>query len=272
MRFRNLWFGALLTIIVSSCTTEIKIARTLNRDKSTISVLCDFPDYIILTNSMVEVPKDLSGKELADFYDTLFVHSEYVQYVNDTLFFHEFQENMKMQMLRIGVKYYESDDIDGFLSSKGTQYIINFKQLEMEERWEAFHDEEHIGDMLYEEDFWIKGVSLNAWMDIAKVNDTVEIQRQLYYESVIKDDVDGMFFQNQWNGDVHYQYRLDSLKVSDIDDLQYQAADEFTYFILDYIFNKEIRDRLNYAEGLEPINSWNLSPTSRRLIPGDKKE
>ena len=108
---------------------------------------------------------------------------------------------------------------------------------------------------------------MNAWMDVAKVNDSVEIQRQVYGESVMVDEVDGMFFQNQWNGEVHYQYRLDTLNIRELNDLEYQSGEDFSHVIFNYIVNKEIRDQLNYYNETPPAYKWILRPGSRRLIP-----
>ena len=270
MHFHRLLYGFSILLFFVACTTEIKLARNIQKEKQSISVLCDYPDFLYLSSSMVAIPKGLTEDEETAFHDSLFTNSDYVRFIDDTIFFRRFRQNMKEDLESIGVKYYETDDIDAFLNSGGVQYLVNFKQLEIEERWESYHAEEVFGEMLYEEDFWIKGVSVNAWMDVAKVNDTVEIQRQLYRESVILDEVDGMFFQNQWNGEVHYQYRLDSLEVSDIGELKEQSAMEFSRFIFNYIVNKEIQDRLFYLEGLEPPNNWYISPSSGRLIPNPK--
>ncbi|MCK5857337.1 MAG: hypothetical protein KAG64_07600 [Bacteroidales bacterium] len=272
MRFHKIQFVVLLIIIALSisCTTEIKLARSIQKDMNQISVLCDYPDHIILTNSLLELPNNMSEEESNAFYDSAYSNSQYIRYIDDTIFLRKFKEYSKSIFENYNVNYYEEEDIDAFLSSAGELYIINYKQLELEERWENYHDKEWFGNMLYEEDFWIMGLSLNAWIDVAKINDTVEIQRHLYIESVLVDEVDGMFFQNQWTGDVNYQYRLDSLEVSDVGELQYQSADEFSYHVINFVINKEIRDRLNSLEELEPMNEWFLSPGSGRLIPRAK--
>ena len=267
MHLPKIVLGIFLIIVLSACTTEIKLARSFQKQPNTISVLCDYPDYIYLTSSMVDVPKGLSEEEEIAFQDSLFANSDFVRFIDDTIFFRKFREDMKQEFQGIGVNYYETEQLDEFLSSGGVQYLVNFKQLEIEERWESYHDEEVFDDVLYEEDFWIKGISLNAWMDVAKVNDTVEIQRQLYQESVLKDEVDGMFFQTQWSGQVDYHYRLDTLRVSDIGELEFRASEDFSHFIFNYIVNKEIRDQLNYMEEPEPAYQWFMKPGSRRLLP-----
>jgi hypothetical protein len=266
MRSLKLLFLGVLALSFG-CTTEMKLAKNIQKEKHKISVLCDYPDFIFFTNSLVEIPKGISDKELADFQDSLYMHSSYIRFIDDTLFFKQFKDDMRDQFQSIGIQYYESDSLKQFLANDGILYLVNFKQLEIEERWESFHDEEVFDEILYQEDFWIKGVSLNAWMDVAKVNDTVEIQRQLYQESVLKDEVDGMFFQTQWSGEVNYHYRLDTLKVSDLGELEFRAAEDFSHFIFNYIVNKEIRDRLNYLDEAPPSYEWIMRPGSRRLIP-----
>ena len=263
--FPVLFFIALL--FISACSSEMRLARNIQHDMQQISVLCEFPDHIILTNSLIETPDNLNDEEQRAFFDTAYKYSKYVQYIDDTIFLRKFRENIKQEFENYDVHYYRKDQFNEFISSGGVLYLVNFKQLELEERWEAFHDEERFNDVILEEDFWIMGLSHNAWIDVAKINDTVEIQRQLYTESILKDEVDGMFFQNQWSGEVHYQYRLDSLQVSDIGELELQSAEDFLIFILNTIINKEIRDRLDYSEGIEPINEWKISPNSGRLLP-----
>lgn len=254
-------------VLLISCSTEMRLANNLQRHKNQIHVLCSFPEQIILSNSKVPFPESLEKEEESDFYDSIYYHSDYVQYIDDTIFLRKFRAATEKYFESIGFSYHKVEDLNEFLMSNGTKYLISFKQLELEERWTSYHDEEVIGNTLYEEDFWVNGISLNAWMDVAKVNDTVEIQRQTYQESILQDNVEGMFFQNQWNGEVHYQYRIDTLRVRDIGDLQTRSAHDFGYFIINFIINKEISDHLNYLEGLKPQNTWYYSPNSGRLIP-----
>lgn len=255
---------------MNSCSTEFRLSSNLQHHKDRIHVLCSFPDHLYLSNAKISPPEGLSSQEESAFYDSIFYQSDYIQYVDDTIFLRVFRETTKAFFESRGFTYHEVGELNPFLASDGMLYLVKFKQLELEERWEPYHQEEVLGEMKYEEDFWINGLSLNAWMDVAKVNDTVEIQRELYDESILTDQVEGLFFQNQWTGDVHYQYRLDTLFVSDIGELKTKSAHELSYFIINYIINKEIRDQLNYLEGLEPNNSWYLSPNSGRIIPNQR--
>ncbi len=257
----------LIAVFLLACSSEIQMARNIKNNMEQIAILCDFPDYIILSNSTIEEPNGMNEEEEAAFYDSAYSNSIYIQYIDDTLFMRKFQEYIKQEFDNYDVRFYHKDQINEFLSTDGVLYLANFKQLELEERWEPFHAEERFDSLIYEEDFWIMGLSLNAWIDVARINDTVEVQRQLYKESVLKDDVDGMFFQNEWSGEVHYQYRIDTLKVRDIWELELQSAEDFSLLIMNTIINKEIRDRLDYYEGVEPVNEWKISPSSGRLLP-----
>jgi hypothetical protein len=266
MRFRSLLILlAAFIFILSSCSTEMRLAGNLQRNKKDISVLCSYPDFIYLTNSKVPLPKHLSEEAKIAFYDSLYRISDYIQFIDNTIFLRKFREATKTYFEKMGINYYEADSIGAFINREGTKYTLDYQQLEIEERWIPYHQEEQFQDVVYEEDFWINGISLNAWINVAKVNDTVEIQRQLYFESVLSDEVQGLFFQNQWTGEVHYQYELDSLQVNEIEILKTRAATETAAFLLEYIINKEIRDRLNYLENLEPNNHWIITPKGNIL-------
>jgi len=267
LKSKNKLLLLLLLALLTACSSEIRLARSIQRDMQQIAILCDFPDYIILTNSTVEMLKNMSEEEQLAFYDSAFNSSQFIQYIDDTSFMRKFQQNIMQEFEHYNVRVFNESQLEEFLSSDGVLYIANFKQLELEERWEPYHAEEQFDSLIYEEDFWLMGLSMNAWVDVAKINDTVEVQRQLYMESVLKDDVDGMFFQNQWTGEVHYQYRLDTLQVDDVWELEIQSAEDFSLKIMNTIINKEIRDRLDYSEGVEPVNEWKISPTSGRLLP-----
>jgi hypothetical protein len=243
----------------------MRIAGNLQRNKKNISVLCSYPEFIYLTNSKVEPPYDLNEEAKIAFYDSLYRISDYIQYIDDTIFLRRFREATKTYFEKMGINYYEADSIGTFINREGTKYILDYLQLEIEELWIPYHQEEQFQEVIYEENFWINGISLNAWVKAAKVNDTVEVQRQLYFESVLSDEVEGLFFQNQWTGEVHYQYELDSLQVSEIGVLKTRAANEIGEHLLEYIINKEIRDRLNYLENLEPNNHWIITPNGNIL-------
>lgn len=149
MHFLRFLLGFSFLLFFVACTTEIKLARSIQKDKQNISVLCDYPDFIYLSSSMVAPPKGLTEAEEAGFQDSLYANSDYVRFIDDTIFFRRFRENMKKNLELIGVKYYETDDIGAFLASGGVQYLVNFKQLEIEERWESYHAEEAFGAILY---------------------------------------------------------------------------------------------------------------------------
>jgi len=267
----------LVVLFFGACSTEIQLARKIQKEKDKISILCEFPDYIIRTNSFVPLPEGLDEEEQQTFLDSTFEYSRYVQYIDDEIFLQNVIKHIKKEFKNHEINYYNKEQINEFLSSEGSLYLINFKQLEIEERWEAFHDEMSTGSastpesnskvIIYEEDFWINGVSVNAWIDLAKVNDTVEIQRQLYTESLLKDDVDGAFIENYSTGEMNYRSRIYPIQVEDLWELELQSAEEFSSFIFNVIINKEIRDRLNYIEGIEPVNEWEVSPKSGRILP-----
>jgi len=267
-KFPILFFGLLLLLI--SCSTEMRLATNLQRKKDKIHILCRFPEHIFLTNSKAEIPEALSADKEAAFYDSLFYHSDFVQYIDDTIFLRNFKQSIKVFFEKEGFSYHDLSDMKNFLSADGMLYSIDFKQLELEERWIPYHQEEQFDSIIYDEDFWINGLSMNAWMDVAKVNDTVEVQRQLYEESILSDKVEGMFFQNQWSGEVHYQYILDTLQVNDIGKLQTKAAVELGTFLINDIINKELRDRLNYLIGAKPRYNWFFSAKSGRFLPEEK--
>ena len=245
----------------------MRLASNLQRKKDHVHILCTFPEHIILSNSKVPAPEGLSADEEAAFYDSLFYYSDYVQYIDDTIFLRKFKNYTKKYFREMGFSYHEVSDLNNFLTSDGMLYLVKFKQLELEERWFPYHQEEQFDSTIYEEDIWINGISMNAWMDVAKVNDTVEVQNELYDESVLSDRVNGMFFQNQWSGDVHYQYLLDTLQLNEIGSLQSQAAIDLGTYLIDYIVNKEIRDRLDYLEGVKPRSRWFFSVKSGRFLP-----
>ena len=269
MHFPNkiLALSIILLGLLVSCSTEFSLARNLQRHKNSVHILFSFPERIILSNSKVEVRSGLSIVEEISFFDSAHYSSDFVQYIDDTIFLRKFKSHLKNHITEMGFSYYENDDLKEFLGTEGTLYLVNFKQLEIEERWVPIHREEQFDTLVYEEDLWVNGISMNAWGDIAKVNDTVEIQKQLYYESILSDGVEGMFFENQWNGEVHFQYLLDTLYVNQLGELESQSAEDFSINLIDHIINKEIRDQMNYQEGLKPNHEWYLSPGSGRLLP-----
>jgi hypothetical protein len=265
LKFFSLFFLGIVLLV--SCSTEMRLAGNLQRKKDQIHILCSFPEHIFLSNSKVPIPDGLSANEETIFLDSLFYNSDYVQYIDDTIFLRKFKTYTKKYFEDMGFSYHEVNDLNNFLTSDGMLYLVKFKQLELEERWFPYHQEEQFDSTIYEEDIWINGISLNAWMDVSKVNDTVEVQRALYEESILSDRVTGMFFQNQWSGEVQYQYQLDTLQLNEVGELQTQSAIDLGTYLVNYIINKEIRDRLNYLEGVKPRSWWFFSSKSGRFLP-----
>ncbi len=268
MHFRRFHYLIFFIVFLMSCTAEIRIANNLQRNKKNINILCRFPDYFYLTNSKIPIPENLPANKEMDFYDSAYRQSDFLQYIDDQKFLQEFKRNLGKYFTSFGVNYYPVDSINQFLRAKGTSYVLDFKQLELEERWMPYHREEEFDSMIYSEDFYINAMSLNAWITAAKVNDTVEVSRSLYTESVMSDAVDDMFFQNQWTGEVSYQYRLEELELEDLEYFPVKAANDIGNYLMNYIVDKEVCDRLKYTTGEDAKNYWKLSPRGG-VVPDD---
>jgi hypothetical protein len=182
--------------IFQSCTTELSLASRFVR--STVQekpgVWFIGANYLFMTCS---IPEDNT-----DGFDCNLLVEQ-----NDSLLLESYNRSFARMLEETGYKVYTFDESEKFLAHKGLALIVNIAQLELDEHLGYFTDSEDFDTLRYTETFPVRVVSLNSWIEVSKV-DTTSSKREVFYATTeISDLIDGYFTQNEFRGNVSYNYK-----------------------------------------------------------------
>ncbi|MFO7723631.1 MAG: hypothetical protein R6V49_10465 [Bacteroidales bacterium] len=189
----------ILVIIVnlfSSCSTELAVASRFVRN-----TVQEKPGvWFIGANHLFMTCKIEEGDE--EGYNCQLLESQ-----NDSVLLEMYNRAFAKQLEEIGYKIYTFDESEQFFAHKGLSLIVNIAQLEMEEYIEVYSDSEIFDTLKYIESFPVRVLALNSWIEVSLVDTTTSKREMFYATTRISDLIDGYFTQNEFKGNVTYNYK-----------------------------------------------------------------
>ena len=256
----------LLFLFFNSCTTEQKLAKQTGSIVSNASLLVLLPEQMIVTNSKpYQIPDSLSDEQkyFASIDSGFFLRS-----INTDSIFSEFKKSIIQLYNSYGFDVYQKENMDSFLALKSTGFIIDFTQLQLEEFFFPYVDEENMLDGYhYSKEFLINSLGLDAWITVSKLNDTLGSNNMIYSEAILSDDIEGVFLTDFRSGEVYYDYNYTPLKVMDSYDIIEKSSIKFSLDVIDFIANSIIENKMLINTNEYPEMLWRYSPKKSRLIP-----
>ena len=255
---------SLAILLFQACSAEYRLAANQGKELRGASLLLLFPDTLYLTNSKEYLfPVELDSTQL---YRASIDSSDFLRYINPD----EYLQNFKKQMVKLyqeyGFRVYEKDRLDSFLSLTSTAYILEFGQLEIQEWWKPFHDEELMpDDNYYTRDFVLNAVSLNAWTTLSRLNRPGWGKPLVFTSYDLSDRIDGDFFMNNLLGTVFYDYQFYPLKKERLPELIDYGAIDISLDLMDFIIDKNVETGLDTLKNIKPRNYYHYIPRSKRV-------
>lgn len=257
----------LLLVLLASCSTEQKIVKEAGAYLNKASLLVLFPDQMFITNS-----------KAYSFSDSLSENQKYVASIDSSFFlkeidtdsiFEEFKLNMVKLYKSYGFKVYLKEDLDSFLTLKTTGLVIEITQLQLEEFYKPFRDEELMenGFTYFSKDFVLNALGLEAWITVSRLNDTLGNYSMIYSEYSISDDMSGLFMKDNGTDKVYYDYNYTPLKVNDSYDIIKESSIKISLDIADFIANAFIEKYMLFNTESYPQRFWRYNPKREKLYP-----
>ena len=254
---------SLLSLFITSCSLERKIAQQYVKDKKIRSVLLLFPNSIIKSNLKPEQYNLVGGMERVIMDSASPARSVYNQNIQDSLFWNKYKKGLIEELNSYRFKVYERDNIDEFISLNDSSYVLNLAQVELEEYvYIAYKDEfvYYINDTSAK--LYLNAVNLNSWFELDRNNVPDEQYPVLYSSYYMLDKVTDKSRARPVAGIP--KYRQDTISMKDVYQLAEMAGKYNAVNFYDYILNLHIQDHL--PEGQIPNYYFHYQRKGKLLI------
>ena len=144
--------------------------------------------------------------------------------------------------------------------------------MQLEEFYAPFEAKEEMEDgYLYTERFVLNALGIDAWITVSQLNDTAGVNRLIYSEASVSDEIDGLFSMEFYSGKVNYNYILKPLTVIDSYDIIQKSSIKISLDVIDFIVNSHIEKNMLYHSKRYPERLWRYIPGMIRLLPSSEK-
>ena len=235
-----------ILFVTTACSPEKKLANSFVKNQVKRSALLLGTDAVFKKSLKTDILDSL-GITNEDLFDSvLYAHSDFLQYINDSLFLENFLLGVEKELQVFNFNVYRESQTSDFLEVDSNAYVIYLAQVELEEAYFPFKDETVYMDMSFYHEHILNSVSVYAWFEINEVNRNR--QRNVYFaEDAIVDDVDGEFTFDYFGGQVKYFYQIDSLTTDDLYKYAYTLGRRYAGYTFDLILNNYIRENMEVA-------------------------
>lgn len=253
-----------LILLLTSCSTERRLAHEYHTQKSKASIMLILPDMIYKAG--FKVPDSINPDSLNENErkSVLLNYTDLIKNIDDTLFTEGYGSGMAYGLRQLGYKVYRDQNIHEFLENGNKQIILNLAQLELEEFYTPIRDESRFSDEdIYRHEFYITSVNINTWHEVTGLNHNDSVMQVLFKSHTASDHYDAGFRYFAISGEVKYLFTIDSLTVFDL----YEAARNTGYLnafnFHNYLLNEYISK--NMPQGSIPYRKFEFDRISGKL-------
>ena len=255
----------IITIGITSCSPEKKLAMEFVTKTNTKNILVITPEYLYKKNLKTYMMDSLGIKDDENKDSLLLIHSKYLSELNDSLFIANYILGYTKLLNNFGFRIFTQAETEQFLRIDSNSYQINIAQIELEETLYTYRDEEMIYDTYFYHDHNLNTVYVNSWIEINNLDED-NLNQHIYFASdMITDIADGTFDYDIFSNKVRYMYNIDSLKIDVLYDLAYRLGKEYASYTFDLLLNYEL-DK-NIDPDLRSEKYWRYDPINHIFYP-----
>ena len=230
---RLLFIALLLIVTLSSCQTDLKLAKKYVAERTGIQAAVYFPEkaevkveYNAKFNKQTEV---LNG-----FSQDLFLDVMYNAYAD--------------AMRLYGVEVYVPDDLEN-VPVDSTHWLVMLSRMEISGRITEYEDFLFSDSDEYSYKHLLNTVNVVSWFEI---NDSVWLP-VLYCEHNLMDGFDSKTDYSFWTNKLDYSYTIDTLELKDVYNYAVYLGKLYAGYTYDYMMNSYVsaelkKQRLDYRE------------------------
>ncbi|MEZ5083741.1 MAG: hypothetical protein R2750_09865 [Bacteroidales bacterium] len=239
---RQLLYFILLSVILSSCYAEWKMAKGYIESKPEIAIMILPANYVFKKNQKIDNQKELQNFSELEKDSVLMAKSSFLKEVSDSIFLERFINSMYTEFEKLGFTVYTENYLDSFLFVQTPAYIFNIAQIELEELYTVYEDQQDFGDLTYYKNFDLNAINYNFWFELSELNDEKENTKLFFISETINDQVYGYFTENIFTGDVKYKYNITEIDMDVIYKYCTIYGRRHAGYTFDYIMNKYITE------------------------------
>jgi len=235
---------ALLSIFLSGCSIEQKLASAFIETGISDEFIVLAPDYLLKYNiKTYEIPEvDSLDETVKD--SILLEKSLFLKDVRDAEVLDAYITNFIKTLKTYGIKVYPENHLDTFLAAGRKAVILNIAQFSLEEYVHPYSTEEWVDDeLIVIDDIDLNALNFNVWLEISHLNSEGD-QKVLFGSDYIFDNLNGTLKQYLFTGEMRFDYTIDTITSERI----YKSAADFGKttggYLYDYFLNNYIGENL----------------------------
>jgi len=269
-KYRALLSGLLLLLCIPSCTIERKLGKEFLTQAPQISIEVFTPETLYkFSHKGEKIPgfDSLSGPQQDS---ALSASSRYIRFVDDSTFLDKYVNSFIDELRAIGFRVFVDSNVDTILRTEPQAYVVNMSQVQLDEYIQPYEDSEPVGDTVFYKSFELNAVDVSSWFELNKYNAVKPVKTVLYSSFTASDGFTGNFILNNFNMNLQYRYKIDSLKLNDIYDLASFSGRRYANYLFDYFMNQYISYQI--PEGMEILGYLHYSPSRKTFNFTDEEK
>lgn len=273
MLFKNaisdVLLAGLISLMLTSCSVERKVARRFVAEADSTSMLVLFPSDIFVVNKKVENDEGSFLFSEAKSDTSLLRNSILLPLLNDEAILKPFKESFLKEIASYGFQVYDTSQMDRFMAIHHPSFILNVAQLELQEYLTSYEDAVTVGDDVYTKVIYLNGINVGVWFEVSPINDGENSKIPILFATHdLTDRWDGFFVQRFLTGEIEYRLEIDTLQPIDVVNFASYLGRLYAAYTFDYLLNREIRIKTPIQEQTDSY--FRYDPFRKRFFVTDQ--
>lgn len=254
---------------VSACTPEYKLAKEFRLNPPDFYLQVTPPPMLYKYNHKGELVEDLKDMNQAQQDSALFFSSGFIQFVNDSLFLERYINGFLDELRSLRFTVFIGHETDSLLLAHPQAYELSIAQIQLDEYFYPYEDEEFFYDTLYYKKFDLDAVDFSVWLELSKFGGKSNTRTILYSSHMASDNLEGEFLFDPFRQDVKYSYTIDSLDIEDITNIAAFLGKVHASYLYDFFLNQYIAFHL--PKGFQPQVYYHYNRIGNSFIPVEEE-
>ncbi|MEJ2593816.1 MAG: hypothetical protein P8100_01490, partial [bacterium] len=142
--FQRIAISGLVLIILfltPACSPEKKLAKAFVNDPDQKSILLLGPELVFKKSLKTSILDSLDITDESLFDSVLMANSDFLQYINDSLFLQNYLKGFEEECKLFDINVYRESQTADFLEVDSNAWVIYLAQVELEESWFPYRNE-----------------------------------------------------------------------------------------------------------------------------------
>ena len=250
-------FGLWLRWGSAQAQSERKLAKMFVQKMIGMPVVVQPPRFLYKYNLKTGILDSISYANKRQKDSILWVHSDYIRKINDSVFISRFMNGYRSELKKYGLLVVQRP-------SDSNYYRIHIAQVELEEQYYFFSDTAYYGNDIYVHHQNLNALDVSSWFVIKGPLIQNKKGKVLFAENLLTDNLEGHFQVDPYSGEIKYLYTLDSLTVKKIYRYVQNLGRTYAGYTFDYLLNVFLTK--NVPASRRTKRYWRYDPYRHRFF------